>query len=56
MSNPDAWGVTAGSDDLKQHAEVTTKEELEQVFSKTSGIVTGVVAGTPCTAVGKAMQ
>ena len=55
MSNPDAWGVTQGADDLKQHAEATTKEELEQVFSKTSGIVTGVVKGTPSTSVGKAM-
>lgn len=49
MSNPDAWGVTAGSDDLKQHAEVTTKEELEKVFSKS---MTGM---TKCTVNGKAM-
>lgn len=49
MSNPDAWGVTAGSEDLKQHAEVTTKEELEKVFSKT---MTGI---TTCPVNGKAM-
>ena len=41
MSNPDAWGVTAGSEDLKQHAEATSKEELENVFSKNiTGITT----------------
>lgn len=48
MSSPDAWGVTAGSDDLKQHAEVTTKEELEQVFSKK-------MTGISCATTGKAM-
>ena len=43
MSNPDAWGVTAGSEDLKQHADVTSKEELEKVFSrKLNGIPNGV--------------
>lgn len=43
MSKPDAWGVTAGSEDLKQHADVTSKEELDKVFSrKLNGIPTGV--------------
>ena len=31
MSKPDAWGVTKGSDELKQHSEETTEEELEDV-------------------------
>ena len=48
MSNPDAWGVTQGSEDLKQHAEVTTKEELEKVFSKK-------MTGISCATTGKAM-
>jgi len=34
MSSPDAWGVTQGTEDLKQHEAVTSKEELEKVFSK----------------------
>ena len=43
MSQPDAWGITAGSEDLKQHTEVTSKEELDKVFSrKLNGITTGV--------------
>ena len=43
MSKPDAWGVTAGSEDLKQHTDVTSKEELDKVFSrKLNGIPTGV--------------
>jgi len=31
MSKPDAWGVTKGSEVLKQHAEATTEEELNDV-------------------------
>ena len=48
MSSPDAWGVTQGSEDLKQHAEKTTKEELEKVFSKN-------MTGISCATTGKAM-
>jgi betaine-homocysteine S-methyltransferase len=49
MSSPDAWGWTAGSDELKQHAETTTKEEMDHVFSKK---ITGI---TGCPATGKAI-
>ena len=49
MSSPDAWGWTAGSDELKQHAETTTKEEMEHVFSKK---ITGITGGP---ATGKAI-
>ncbi|GIX73065.1 betaine--homocysteine S-methyltransferase 1 [Caerostris extrusa] len=32
FSHPDNWGVTAGSEDLKQQAESTTEEQLQKVF------------------------
>jgi hypothetical protein len=31
MAKPDEWGVTAGDKLLKQHAETTTKQEMEDV-------------------------
>jgi len=34
LSKPDNWGVTAGSEDLKQKPESTTQEELQKVFIK----------------------
>ncbi|XP_015922930.1 betaine--homocysteine S-methyltransferase 1 [Parasteatoda tepidariorum] len=34
FSCPDNWGVTAGSEDLKQKAESTSAEELQKVFQK----------------------
>ncbi len=34
LSRPDAWGVTKGSEELKQHAEETTETELEEVYHK----------------------
>lgn len=34
FSKPDDWGVTAGSEDLKQKIEDTTTEELQQVFQR----------------------
>lgn len=36
FSKPDNWGVTAGSEDLKQKAESTTKEELQKVFARSA--------------------
>lgn len=33
FSKPDNWGVTAGSEDLKQKEESTTNEELQKVFA-----------------------
>lgn len=36
FSKPDDWGVTAGSEDLKQKIEDTTTEELQQVFQRSS--------------------
>ncbi|XP_076333424.1 betaine--homocysteine S-methyltransferase 1-like [Tachypleus tridentatus] len=32
-SKPENWGITAGSEELKQHSEGTTTEELQEVFS-----------------------
>lgn len=31
FSHPDNWGITAGADELKQHAEATTKEEISKL-------------------------
>ncbi|XP_055931359.1 betaine--homocysteine S-methyltransferase 1-like [Argiope bruennichi] len=36
FSKPDNWGVTAGSDELKQQAESTTNEELQKMFAYNS--------------------
>ncbi|XP_067007201.2 betaine--homocysteine S-methyltransferase 1 [Anabrus simplex] len=33
LSHPDNWGVTVGSDVLKQQKEATTKEEIEKLVS-----------------------
>lgn len=32
FSKPDAWGVTKGDDELKQHKDATTNEELQELF------------------------
>lgn len=34
LSQPDAWGVTAGDDDLIQRKDKTSEEELKKLFSK----------------------
>jgi len=34
LSQPDAWGVTAGDDDLIQRKDKTSEEELTKLFSK----------------------
>lgn len=34
LSKPDNWGVTAGSEELKQKTEQTTAEELQKVFAR----------------------
>ncbi|XP_033099856.1 betaine--homocysteine S-methyltransferase 1-like [Anneissia japonica] len=36
LAKPDAWGVTAGSEDLKQKKEETTQQELQALFNKAS--------------------
>ncbi len=33
-SKPDGWGVTKGSDDLKQHKEATTQDEMDNLNMK----------------------
>ena len=32
MSRPDNWGVTKGNEELKQHAEETTEDEMSTVM------------------------
>ncbi|XP_071965794.1 betaine--homocysteine S-methyltransferase 1-like [Antedon mediterranea] len=34
LSKPDAWGVTAGTEELKQKKDETTQKELEALYSK----------------------
>jgi len=36
FSEPDSWGVTAGSEDLKQKPESTTSDELQKVFARSA--------------------
>ncbi|XP_064607668.1 betaine--homocysteine S-methyltransferase 1-like [Liolophura sinensis] len=36
MSKPAKWGVTQGNEELKQHKEETTQEELSELFKKST--------------------
>jgi len=48
LAHPDGWGLTQGHEDLKQSSVVTSEQELETLFQKTSSKKPGAAA-TPRT-------